>query len=122
MVSIYLKDDVLLDLKTKIEHRSDINEKVNTLNDFLDKASNNCLMKLKIFKDKSGNKKKKIKQKAFDKNCYDKRRNLKRIGELLNKYPNNDNIRKTYHQNKKEYKYLMKNRIREEKEKELRKL
>ncbi len=78
---------------------------------------------LSLRDNKSKHRKGKIKkQNVFDKNCYDKRQELKRLGIKLSKFPDNDHLRKTFHHNKKEYKYLLKMKKREEKEKKLKKL
>ena len=40
------------------------------------------------------NNKVKLKKKAFDNDCYVKRKGLERPAKLINKFPNNDYIRK----------------------------
>ncbi len=65
-----LSDDKLEGHQDKIIPQDNINEKINILNEFLDLCSNQCLKKGKH----TQNNKVKLKKKAFDNDCYVKKR------------------------------------------------
>lgn len=58
----------------------------------------------------------------FDENCYRKRKELNRLGKLMCKFPNNVDIRNSYHNTKKNYRYMLRTNLRLQKEKKLHKL
>ena len=52
----------------------------------------------------------------FDSDCYNKRKELQRLANLLEKNPDNLTIRQSYHQTKRLYKIMIKSKKREHKE------
>ena len=115
----YFNDQLLDQARTDINENAKPEQKLITLNDLLIKACNQCLHKQKR---SHKNVTKRLKQKAFDINCYNERIELKRLGKLMCKYPNNVHIRNTYHTTKRNYRFMLKKSIQMQKERELKKL
>ena len=65
-------------------------------------------------------KKKSRKHEYFDSGCYNKRKELQRLANLLEKNPDNLTIRQSYHHTKRLYKSMIKSKKREHKELKLR--
>ena len=65
---------------------------------------------VKITKKKSRN------HEYFDSDCYNKKKKLKRLANLLEKNPDNLTIKQSYHQTKRLYKIMIKSKKREHKE------
>ncbi len=116
-IRVYFSENKLHEIKNRIENNEDINEKIRTLNKCFEVASNQCLKSVS-----KRRKKHKSKNTKFDTDCYNKRKELSRIGNMLSKNPNNVNLRNTFHKNKREYKRLIKRKQREHKENLLKKL
>ena len=80
--------------------------KVQKVTNLLIQVSNKCLRMVKIKKKKSR------KHEYFDSDCYNKRKELQRLANLLEKNPDNLTIRQSYHQTKR----MIKSKKREHKE------
>ena len=93
-------------------HSSSVNleGEVQKVTNLLIKVSNKCLRKVKTKKKKSKN------HEYFDPDCYNKREELQRLANLLEKNPDNLTIRQSYHQTKRPYKSMIKSKKREHKE------
>ena len=84
----------------------DINSIVNEFTEIL---SASCSKVLKIKGRRKVNKKNipKQRQKWFNQNCHTLKKNLRNLGKLITKYPNNTYLKHTFFSKKKEYKCLL---------------
>ena len=76
----------------------DLQEQVQKVTNLLIQVSNKCLRMVKIKKNESKN------HEYFDLDCYNKRKELQSLENLLEKNPVNLTIRQSYHQTKCLYK------------------
>ena len=93
-----------------------LEEKVHKVTNLLIQVSNKCLRMVKIKKKTSR------KHEYFDSDCYNKRKELQRLENLLEKNPDNRTIRQSYHQTKRLYKSMIKSKKREHKELKLKRI
>ena len=115
----YFDDRFLDKVSNDLNQMTNAEEKLITIKNLLLAACDKCIRKQNR---RPNNNKKRHKSKAFDTNCYNKRKELNRLGKLMLKFPNNTHIRSIYHNTKNNYKYMLKKNIKSIKEKELQKL
>ena len=99
-------------IQNMLSSAGDINKDVENINSLLINVSDRCLKVVKVKKHK-----KEITNILT--NCYNKRREVQRLAKLVNNSLNNISLRKSYHQTKRMYKLMIKNKQRSYKEQKL---
>ena len=119
-VNWYVKSREFLEkvdvIQNMLSSTGDINNDVENINSLFINVSDRCLKVVKIKKHKKRNKE------YFDTNCYNKRREVQRLAKLVNNSPNNISLRRSYHQTKRMYKLMIKNKQRSYKEQKLKQI
>ena len=99
-----MTESIIEKLKTERKSRNNINERVEEMTEILIKVSTKCL---KITKNRHKSSKPNQK-KHFGTDCYNMRREVRRLAIILSKSPHDTDIRNSYHQIKKQYKQILK--------------
>ena len=115
----FFHGNLLNKVATTVKQTTNAENKLKIINELLISAYNQCLKKQTR---KSNANRKKQKTKHFDENCYRKRKDLNRLGILMCKFPNNVDIRNTYHNTKKNYRHMLRTNLRLQKERKLQRL
>ena len=122
-VNSYVKSREFLEkvdvIQSMLSSTGDVNNDAENINSLLIIVSDRCLKVVKVKKAQKGNKE------YFDTNCYNKRREVQRLANLVNNSPNNISLRNSYHQTKGMYKLMMlmiKNKRRSYKERKLKQI